>query len=53
MMKAPIKILMNYIAPQIALFYVKQKVQFVFVNGLGYQLYKDKVRCMINRGMCR
>ena len=36
------KILMNYIAPQIALFYVKQKFNLSLSTGLGYQLYKDK-----------
>nr|WP_289833515.1 hypothetical protein [Parabacteroides goldsteinii] len=33
---------MNYIAPQIALFYVKQKFNLSLSTGLGYQLYKDK-----------
>lgn len=36
------KILMNYIAPQIALFYVKQKYNLSLSTGLGCQLYKDK-----------
>ena len=36
------KILMNYIAPQIALFYVKQKFNVSLSTGLGYQLYIDK-----------
>lgn len=35
-------ILMHYIAPQIALFYVKQKYNLSLSTGLGCQLYKDK-----------
>lgn len=36
------KILMHYIAPQIALFMVKQKYNLSLSTGLGYQHYKDK-----------
>lgn len=36
------KILMHYIAPQIALFMVKPKYNLSVSTGLGYQLYKDK-----------
>lgn len=36
------KILMHYIAPQIALFMVKQKYNLSVSTGLGYQHYKDK-----------
>lgn len=36
------KILMNYIAPQIALFMVKQKYILSLSTGLGCQFYKDK-----------
>lgn len=36
------KVLMIYIAPQIALFYVKQKYNLSVSTGLGYQLYRNK-----------
>lgn len=36
------KILMHYVAPQIALFMVKQKYNLSLSTGLGYQHYKDK-----------
>lgn len=36
------KILMHYMAPQIALFYLKQKYNLSLSTGLGFQLYKDK-----------
>ncbi len=36
------KILMHYIAPQIALFFVQQKYNLSLSTGLGCQLYKDK-----------
>lgn len=36
------KILMHYIAPQIALFYVKHKYNLSLSTGVGYQSYKDK-----------
>ena len=36
------KILMHYIAPQLALFMVKQKYNLSLSTGVGYQHYKDK-----------
>ena len=36
------KLLMHYIAPQIALFMVKQKYNLSLSTGVGYQYYKDK-----------
>lgn len=36
------KIGIHYIAPQIALFYVKEKYNLSVSTGLGYQFYKDK-----------
>lgn len=36
------KILMHYVAPQIALFMVKPKYNLSVSTGLGYQHYKDK-----------
>lgn len=36
------KMLMNYIAPQLALFMVKQKYNLSLSTGPGFQFYKDK-----------
>ena len=36
------KIQMHYIAPQLALFYVKEKYNLSVSTGLGYQFYTDK-----------
>lgn len=36
------KILMHYVAPQLALFMVKKKYTLSLSTGLGYQFYKDK-----------
>lgn len=36
------KILMHYVAPQIALYMIKQKYNLSVSTGLGYQHYKDK-----------
>ncbi len=36
------KVLMHYIAPQIALFYVKQKYNLSLSTGAGYQFYNNK-----------
>ena len=47
------KILMHYIAPQLALFMVKQKYNLSLSTGWDISIIKIKVLCTASRGMCQ